>query len=218
MMMSGIRITGDVQAFSKFLTAGSTLKIIESEIKKATIKAALFLIKQVKNKIRNQKGLRKNAPLTLALNRGELTLLKEKNLFDALGFNLKDAFEAEVGILKGKKSTGGASGKSTDLQAIVFRLHKGFEIDVTPEVRAAIIFGLRQSRSDSSKEALEKFDSNTGKGKSKFVVKPIKFLSAVFKNEANRQVVVRIYKKALETAFKKAGAKGGDEKFKGSVR
>lgn len=216
-MANGIVLSGDVNAFLKFVTAGSTLPILEKEIRKATIKASLFLVNQIKKKIRSQKGLRPNSPLTQALSKGNLTLLKEKNLFDALGFVLKDAFESEVGIMKGKKSTGGATSAPVDIQKVVFRLHEGYTIDVTPEVRAAIIFKLRKDRKRGSAKALEAFESNVGKGKSTIRVKPIKFLSSVFLNSFNQQKVRRIYKEGLEMGFKRAGAKGGDHRFKGSV-
>ncbi|MEZ4871286.1 MAG: hypothetical protein R2827_03365 [Bdellovibrionales bacterium] len=213
-MSNAIVLTGDVNAYLKFLTAGSTLGYVEREIRRATIRASMFLVNQIKNKIRSQKGLRPNTPLTLALSRGSLTLLKEKNLFDALGYTLKNAFESEVGIPQGRKSTGGVTSHPEELQKIVFRLHKGFTIDLTPEVRAALIYGLRKKGGRSAKAAIQGFEQNTGKPKGQIRVKPIKFMSSVFNNTANQEKVRRIYRDGLERAFKSAGAKDGDHRDK----
>lgn len=213
-MANGIVLTGDVNAYLKFLTAGSTLKHVEREIRRATIKASMFLVNQIKNRIRSQIALRPNTPLTLALARGNLTLLKEKNLFDALGFTLKGAFESEVGIPQGRKSTGGVTSGPEDLQKIVFRLHQGFTIDLTPEVRAALIFGLRRKGGRAAKRAIKGFEKSTGNPKGQVRVKPTKFMSAVFNNTANQEKVRRIYREGLENAFRSAGTKGGDHKDK----
>lgn len=213
-MGSPIVVTGDVNAFVKFLTAGNTLKHVEREIRRATIKASLFLVNQLKQKIRTQRGLRPNTPLTLALSPGELTLLKEKNLFDALGFTLKSAFESEVGIPQGRKSTGGVTSGPEELQKVIFKLEKGFTIDLTPQVRAAIIFGLRERGGRAANEAIQGFEKNTGNAKSQIRVKPIKLMSSVFNNTANREKVKRIYRAGLEEAFKRSGAKDGDHRDK----
>ncbi len=209
--MSGIEITGDVNAFLKFLTAGSTLPILEREIRRGTIKASLFLITKVKEGIKGRR-FTPNSPLTLALSRGDIPLLKEKNLFDALGFALKNSFESEVGVMKGRKTTGGVASPPHDMQKVALLLHEGYTIDVTPQVRAAIIHALRERGGRKAKSALRAFDQNTGQGKAKFRVRPRKFLSSVFKNPSNQEKVKRIWREALETAFQKAGAKDGDQR------
>ena len=209
--MGEIQITGDVNAFLKFLTAGSTLPILEREIRRGTIKASLFLITRVKESIKARRYTR-NSPLTLALTRGDIPLLKEKNLFDALGFELKNSFESEVGVMKGRKSTGGVASPPYDMQKVALLLHEGYTIDVTPEVRAAIFHALRERGGKRAKSALRAMDQNEGRGKTKFRVKPRKFLSSVFKNPSNQEKVKRIWRDSLETAFQKAGAKGGDQR------
>ena len=209
--MGSIEITGDVNAFIKFLTASSTLPILESEVRRGTIKASLFLITKVKEAIKARRYT-SNSPLTLALTRGDIPLLKEKNLFDALGFELKNSFESEVGVMKGRKSTGGVASPPHDLQKIALLLHEGYTIDVTPEVRAAIFHALRERGGRRAKSALRAIDQNEGQGVRKYRVRPRKFLSSVFKNPSNQEKVKRIWREAMETAFRRAGAKDGDHR------
>lgn len=209
--MGAIEITGDVNAFLKFLTAGSTLPILEREIRRGTIRASLFLVTKVKEAIKARRYT-KNSPLTLALTRGDIPLLKEKNLFDALGFELKNSFESEVGVMKGRKSTGGVRSSPHDMQKIALLLHEGYTIDVTPEVRAAIFSALRERGGRRASSALKTLDRNEGRGKTKYRVRPRKFLSSVFKNPSNQEKVKKIWRESLETAFQKAGAKDGDQR------
>ena len=210
-MEGGIELTGDANGYLKFLTGGHTLSILDKEVRRGTIKACLFLITQIKQSIK-EKRYSPNSPLTLALTKGDIPLLKEKNLFDALGFEIKSSFEAEVGVMPGRKTTGGVASPPHDMQKVVLKLHEGYMIDVTPQMRAAIIHALRERGGARAKTALQAFENNRGRGKTKYRVKPRKFLSSIFKNPSNQEKVKRIWQEALEAAFKKAGAKDGDEK------
>jgi hypothetical protein len=210
-MKTGLVIKGDVAEYKRFLTPNSTLPILEREIKRATIDNSLYLVSQVKQQIRDRR-FTANAPLTLALSRGNLPLLKEKNLFDAIGFTLKTSFEAEVGLTERKLSTGGVKSRPTALEKIVLLLHDGFTIDVTDDMRAAIMAALRKSKGRKAKSAQKQASERSGRGRTVWRVPPRKFLTTVFRNLAIQERLRRRWREAVEAAFLKAGAKGGDHK------
>lgn len=210
-MASGLVITGDVAAFKRFLTPSVTIKNLEAEIRKATTDNALYLVKKVKEQIRARR-LTANAPLTLALSSGQIPLLKEKNLFDAIGFTLKSSFEAEVGLSEGKRTTGGVKSRPFDMEKVVLLLHEGYTIDVTPEMRAAIAASLREKKGRNATRSSEAFKEREGKGRTTYRVPPRRFLTTTFKNDAVQERVRRRWREAVETALLKSGAKGGDHK------
>jgi len=203
-MSDGIIITGDVVNYQRFLTSGITLKILEREIRKSTIKNALFLVRKVKESIR-QKKFTKNSPLTIALKRGNTPLIDQRNLLKAISKEIKSSFEAEVGIVKNIKTTGGKGSGSPpfDMKKVVLLLHEGYTITVTQEMRAAIAAALREKGGRQAASARKAANVNTGSGRDTFRVPPRKFLTRTFKNKAVQEVIKRNWRLAVEEAFRK---------------
>lgn len=203
-----ITISGDFQAYERFLKPGFIEKNMKREIRKATIKNALFLVKKIKQRIR-KKRYTKNAPLTLALSKGTTPLLDEKNLVDAIGKQIISSFEAVVGFIAKAKTTGGQTGDSRDMKKVVLLLHEGYTIDVTPAMRAAIAIALRERSSRKGNKALKQMDrafkDSPGAGKDKWRVPGRKFLSSVFRNRAIQAHIRKNWRLAVIAGFRRSG-------------
>lgn len=211
-------ITGDVELFRKFTRRDLLNKNMQREIRKATIKNSLLIIREVGLKIR-AKEFQKNTPLTLALSKGVIPLLKEKNLLDAMSFELRSSFESEVGFLSKKESTGGVTGQTRDIQKVVELMHTGYTITVTPKMIAAIMASLRNRKtkkgnlSGGAKKALKAFeDTEGGGGRRVFRVAPRPFMKTVLTDPKLRRQIQQNWREALEKVWKIQGAKGGEHR------
>lgn len=195
-------LSGDWTKIERFLIT-SYKHVLEEEVKKATIKNCLLIINAIKRNIRNRR-FTKNTELTIALSGGDIPLLKEKNLFDAINYELKSAWEAEAGLIRNRKSTGGVASKPKGLAKIAKLIETGYTIQVTPKMRAAIMAALRKK----GHPIIENIDSGGSGQKAKNVwrVPPRKFLSIVFKNHLIRKKVVRNWRDAVNKALKVSGA------------
>ena len=200
-MADFIKFSGDVKAFARFTNSNLWKGNVEREIKKATMRNAMFLVAEIKKNIRARK-FSSNSPLTLALKKSNLPLLNEKNLFDAIDFKLQSSFEAEVGLIAEKTSTGGVTGKSIPMSQLIQLMESGFTITVTPDMRAAIAIELRKL---GVKDNIDGFAS--GEGKKTWVVPPRPFLSVVFDNPAINVTLGENWRQAIVGLFKKQGAK-----------
>lgn len=213
---------GDFLTFRKFLNARRLKRNLDREIRRGTIKNALFLIKQVKVNIRS-KPFESNAPLTLALKRSNMPLMDEKNLWDAINYTLKDAFSAEVGIVGTARISTGSKGKgrrsSIMVEKLVELMEEGFTITVTQEMRSALMASLRE-------QVNPKTGNLTGKAKrglkgaakvnpqATYRVPPRPLLSSVWKNRKIRRELRKNWRQALERVWKNQGAKGGEHREK----
>jgi len=205
-------ITGDVQSFLNFTDVDLHSAAIRREIKRATIKSSRFLIRQIKKTIRN-KRFTPNSELTLALakrggsKRSTFPLRKFNNLVKALEFELKSAFESEVGLIKDTQTSGGVTGQTESMKKVAFLLHTGYTIDVTKAMRQAIVIELRKINDRRSRRILRSMEERTGKGKSSFRVPPRRFFTMTFKNPAVQRVVKNNWKVAIERAFSSTSGK-----------
>lgn len=201
----GVTISGDWVKMSRFLSISP--QILEKHVRRATIKNSLFLVKKIKGMIRARKYT-KNSPITIALGKGSIALLKEKNLIDALGFELSSSFKSEVGFIKNAKTTGGIHSPPHNMQKVVLLLHEGYTIDVTPEMRAAIFMGLREVGTRRAnallKRANKKAKSNPGGAKETWRVPPRRFLTSVFKNRGIQNTVKKNWAIAVDNAYREA--------------
>jgi len=209
---SSLKITGDVRSFLRFTDPRINRRILEREMRKATIKSSLFLVKQVKRAIR-KRAFTANRPLTIALakasgkRRTTIPLLKEKNLVDAISFELKTAFHSEVGLVKNTKTTGGVFSSPHSMKKVAFNLHEGYTIDVTDAMKAAIAIALREIGDRRALSSLKTMEKNTGKGKTVWRVPPRKFFSIVFRNRFNQKVVQKNWRIAIANALSKSSGK-----------
>lgn len=214
-----IKFTGDYQLFMRFISAGTWNTVFARAIRRATIKNCLYLVKAIKQEIR-QKKYTANAQLTLALKKGSIPLLDEKNLFDAITYQLENSFYAEVGVFSGRESSGGVKSSPIDMQHLTELLHTGYVIRVTPKMRAAIMAALMEKRNAKqrltrkAKSALRSMASRTGSGAQTYRVPPRKFLTDVWERQDIQNMIRQNWRDALEQALLEAGAKDGENKDK----
>ena len=206
MSLASFKFEGDIKIFQKFMNPARTSKIIEQEIKKATLTNALFLIKAIQKNMRN-KTFKKNSPLTLALKQSKNPLINERNLFDAIRHKLKNSFEAEVGIIRNQNSTGGFGGKTIPMQKLVELMERGYTIKVTPKMKQAIAIKLKGLNIPQAE------DSNSD-GNTTYFVPPRPLFSTVFKDSRVSLEIQKRYSLGLEKAFLRMGAQGGDHRNK----
>lgn len=209
---SSLVITGDVQDFLNFTDIRLHSAAIRREMRRATIKSSRFLIKQVKKTIRSRR-FTPNSELTLALakkggsRRSTVPLRKFQILMKAMMFELKSAFESEVGLIKDTQTTGGVTGDSRSLKKVAFLLHEGYTITVTDAMRAAIAIELRKINDRRSRRVLRSMESRTGHGKGTFRVPPRRFFTTTFRNPVIQKVVKKNWKEAIERALSSTSGK-----------
>jgi len=215
-MANGFQITGDVELFKKFTRRDLLKANMQRAIRRATIKNSLLIIREVGRKIRDKK-YEDNAPLTLALSKGSTALLKEKNLLDAMSFQLQNSFVSEVGFIKNKQSTGGVTGRTIEMQKLVELMHTGYIITVTPDMVQAIMAALRTrttrkgNLTGKARKALKAIESTKGGGgRRTFRVPPRKFMEEVMTDPGLKRQIVENWRQALEQMWKAQGAKGGE--------
>jgi hypothetical protein len=215
-----ITFEGDISAFEIFTDQTRFNGALEREVRRAMIKASLYLIKEVKQRIKDKKYI-KNTPLTLVLagGRKDTPLLKIKNMVDAISYMLKDSFEAEVGFVKDSKTTGGVKSPPYDMKRVVTRLHEGCTITVTPRMRKAIIMALTGTKTKkgnvkrSAQEALTIFKYVKGSGVWRVPARP--FLSDVFQDKEIQKNLQSIWREALEKTWLAQKVKDGEHRDRG---
>ena len=220
-----LTFTGDWEEYSRFLGSARFSMNVEREIRRATIKNSLYLVREIRQEIR-ARNFEPNKPLTLALAKGTIPLLKSKNLWDAIEYKLHSSFTAEIGIIRNTRSTGGVTGKTIDMYKLVELMHTGYVIKVTPRMIAAIMAALNSQRTKRGRltararqmikqietERKEKLPSRGGIGSKRGVwrVKARPYMLTALIDTEVEKMVRQNYREALERAFKNQGAKGGD--------
>lgn len=208
---------GDTLRFQAFLKKQRFRRHLKRKIRSGTIRAALYLIKQVKVRIRGRNYV-ENAPMTLALKKSNLPLLDDKQLWDALSYELENAFKAEVGIVVERASTGSKVGKSRSMpiQQLAEMLHDGFTIRVTHKMKLAIISALHEKQTKTgrltkkSKTALKTVSNMSSEPIWRVPKRP--FLTDVWADPKVRKEVRKIWTEALNQVWRAQGAKGKDWK------
>jgi len=175
------------------------------------------MIKAVKEEIRNRKYAA-NAQMTLALKKGNIPLLDERNLFNAITYELSSSFNAEIGVFN-SQSTGGVSSAPIGMQKLTELMHTGYTIKVTPKMRAAMMLAIMGKKTKSGRKLTKSAKAalsgmTKGSGVSVYRVPPRPFLSAIWKRPDIQKMIQNNWRQALEQAFLEAGAKGGDHKDK----
>jgi len=219
MSKSYLSFSGDVSLFKKFLNKEVWRGNLEREIRKATIRNSLFLIKKIKDNIRNDE-FAENASMTLALKRSNKALIDNRNLWNAIDHKLKSSFESEVGILENRASTGSKFGKAKsqmNIKHLVELIESGYTIKVTEKMRKALMASLNEDRTKSgklkekSRVALQRAKSAFAGGGT-WVVPPRPLFTKVWDDPTINDVIQENWKRALEGAFKAQGAKDGEHK------
>lgn len=210
--------------WKKFRNIAGFKSNLDREIRKATIKNSLLIIKKVGRKVRDR-GFEESSQLTLALSKGTIPLLKEKNLLDAMSFELTNSFRSEVGFIKNKQSTGGVTGDTIGMQKLVELMESGYTITITPKMIAAIMAALRESRTKKgnltgkARKALKAIEAGEGGGgKRTWRVPPRKFMTEVLEDKQLAKEIRQNWSVALERVWKKQGVTGGEEKEKSPKR
>ncbi len=193
---------------------------INREIKRATIKNSLLIIKAVGKGIKSQ-NFAQNSPLTLALSKGSKALLKEKNLLDALSFKLSSSFRSEVGFFANAQSTGGTTGQTIQMQKLVELMESGYTITVTPKMIMAIMASLNNVRTKKgnltgrARKAIKAIQAGEGGGgKRTWRVPPRKFMTEVLTDSVLSKQIRQNWSEALEKVWRLQGVTGGEDKEK----
>jgi len=214
--------SGDVQRFRRFLNPQNWTGNIEKNIRKATIRNALFLQKKVKQLIRDE-DYAANSEMTLALKGSNKPLIDQRNLFNAIDTVVYNSFSGEVGILRNAGSTGSKFGKAKsqiNIKDLVELMESGYTITVTQKMRQAIAMTLQGDLTSKgklrakSRTALERLSENRGSGSQTYIVPPRPLLSKVFEDPTTEKVLVHNWRAALEGTFLAMGALGGEHKDK----
>ena len=218
-----LEFTGDIERFRRFLSPTLWTGNLEREIKKATIKNALFLNKKVKDLI-NSNEYEDNSEMTLALKGSDKPLIDKTNLWKAIDQVIYDSFRAEVGIIRNAGSTGSKLGKAKsaiNIKDLVELMESGYTIKVTEKMRRAIAMTLQNDKkdgkvSDKARVSLERLSSKRNQGSKTYVVPARPLLSKVFTDPEVGKVLVHNWRVALEGAWLAQGAKDGEHKDKGN--
>jgi len=222
--IASMRITGDIEQFEKFTTVQLLDRNLQKFIRRGTIKASLFLIREVKRQIR-QREFKENSPMTLLMERGTIPLLKQKNLVDAIAHKLNNAFSAEVGMIRNAQSTGSRFGRkpgssTIGMKKLVELMESGYVITITPKMIAALIATLEAQKTKRGKvkkkqgQALAKIGQNAGRRGGVWRVPPRKIFSSVWERQDVKGEVIAIWRESLEQMWKAQGAKDGEHKDK----
>lgn len=217
MALASLKMTGDMEAFKKFVNPNTFSADIQAAIKRATIRNSLFLVNKIKENIRNRE-FDSNSELTLALKNSNLPLLNQKNLWNAIDHQLRDSFTSEIGIIKNADSTGSQFGKvksKINIKTLVELMESGYTITVTDKMKRAIAIALKEKspRKKGSSTAASRIRSV--KSGTTLIVPPRKLFTKVFLEDPTIEKVLQAnWRKALEGMWLKRGAKGGEHKDK----
>ena len=222
--IASMRITGDIEQFQRFTTVQLLDKNLQKFIRRGTIKASLFLIREVKRQMR-QREFGENSPLTLLVERGTLPLVKQKNLMDAIAHKLNSAFSAEVGMIKNAQTTGSRFGQkpgasTIGMKKLIELMENGYIITITPKMIAALIATLEAQKTKRGKvkkkqaQALAKIGENAGRRGGVWRVPPRRIFSSVWERQDVKGEVIHIWRESLEAMWKAQGAKDGEHKDK----
>lgn len=210
---ASLKMTGDIKDFEKFTKVSTFGPDLDRAIKKATIRNSLFLIKKIKDNIRNRE-FDSNSELTLAMKNSDLPLLNQRNLWKAIDFKLMNSFVSEIGVVSEKGSTGSQFGKAksqVNIKTLVELMEDGYEITVTDKMKQAIAIALNkdQPRKVSRTRTVQKL--KTG---GTYTVPSRKVFTTVWDDPTIERVLQANWRKALEDMWKDRGAKNGEEKDK----
>lgn len=217
MALTSLKMTGDMEAFKKFVNPNTFSADINMAIRRATIRNSLFLVNRIKNNIRNRE-FNSNSELTLAMKNSDLPLLNQKNLWKAIDHKLQDSFTSEIGIIKDAGSTGSQFGKAKsqiNLKTLVELMEDGYTITVTDKMKRAIVIALEEKspRKKGSSTAASRVRSI--KSGTTLIVPSRKVFTKVFLEDPTIEKVLQAnWRKALEGMWLKRGAKGGEHKDK----
>lgn len=211
--LASFKFTGDIKDFEKFIKPGTMQADINRAIKKAMIRNSLFLIKMIKDNIRNRE-FDSNSELTLAMKNSDLPLLNQRNLWKAIDFKLQGAMMSEIGIIQDAGSTGSQFGRAKsqiNLKDLVELMEEGYEITVTEKMKKAIAIALNK---DKPRSGTKKRSASSLKVGSTYTVPSRKVFSKVWDDPSIDKVLQANYRKALEDMWKRRGAKNGEHKDK----
>lgn len=221
-MTFSFKMTGDVQRFRRFFNMQNWTGNLDKNLRRATLRNALFLQKKVKKLIREEE-YKANSELTLSLKGSNKPLIDQRNLWNAIDTVLYDSFSGEVGILRNAGSTGskfGLAKSQINIKHLVEMMESGYVIKVTDKMRQAIAMTLQNDKTSKgklrarSRKALERIAGARGKGKNTFVVTARPLLSKVFNDPATKRVLIHNWRVGLEGAFLAGGLKDGEHKDK----
>lgn len=209
-----IGFTGDIKAFMTFLDSTRFRGNLEREMRRATLKSALMMVKFVKKEMAQGKSFTKNSKMTLALKRSNRPLIDELNLRDAINFQLVDSFRAEIGIVDRRLSTGSKAGSNKtllEMEKLVQLMESGYVITVTKAMITALMARLESDVTPAGKRdrALAGIAKNSlrGKSSSTWRVPPRKVLSTMWARKDIQDQLRINWREALAKVFKAQGAK-----------
>lgn len=203
---------GDLKAFMMFLDSTRFRGNLDREMRRATLKSSLMLVKIIKKEMSQGKGFEKNAKLTRALKPSNRPLIDELNLRDAINFQLIDSFRSEIGIVDRRLSTGSKGGKNKtllEMEKLVALMESGYLITVTPKMRIALMMQFHSEDRPGGKRdrALAGIAKIAGSSNDTWRVPPRKVLTSMWSRQDVQIQLRNNWREALEKVFKAQGAK-----------
>lgn len=139
MAKSQITFSGKIDEFEGLLKPGAFMKILREEVDRATTRNALLVQDEIKQRIL-QKKYEPNSKITEILKGENFPLKDTADMIQAIEVEIRDSFTGFVGFLKNQKTSHGG-----DMKKVVDRLQEGFEVRITPKMRAFLFAKAREA-------------------------------------------------------------------------
>ena len=140
-----IQFTGEWERWARLMDPAKFEARLKREIRRATQANGLEVVAAMRKGIQSG-DYEPNAFLTLAAKAPRSKpLVHHGDLFGAIAQVMIDDFSVFVGVKRGAKTDDGE-----DVVNIAAALHEGFELEVTPEMRAAVFAKIRENPKSKS--------------------------------------------------------------------
>jgi hypothetical protein len=192
----GVKLEGPWQAWLDSIDPKKFEERLHAEVRKATLRNALIVKKEILRLIQQGNAYEPNSPLTLAIKAPRTKpLVHGGDLFQAITTKLVDDFTAFVGL--NRKTAGD---KAVNI-AIV--LHEGATIpkqgDVTQAMRAAVFARARENKAGA--DHLQKITDSGQPAKKKWVIKPRPFIRKAIEKPSIQAQLQRNWSLAIGRAL-----------------
>lgn len=184
--------SSDMKKLQKFLS-NETINVLKTEVSKAALKNALIFQAHIIQNIKSKK-FKSNSNLTKILKGGDTPLIDTGDMISALEVELVDSFTSRVGFLSNSKTSHGG-----DLKRVVQLLHEGFQVKLTPAMKAHLAMKLKESGIASG------VGLRAGSG-GVIRVPPRPFLKHSFEDKLLRDTINQNWENAVKNTLKRMGA------------
>lgn len=208
------RLTGDWRRFARAIDPDRLGPAVEAHVKRATIANALYVIAEIRRRIK-RRAYGRNSALTILIKRSSAPLVDDSDLFNSFTHHVINPTTVFVGVLRTSRDAAGQN-----LANLAELLHEGGAVQVTEAMRnmfsllAAVGSGER-SKGELTGRAAELAARLKGRIKQ---IKPLKdstkvlnipprpFFRAVFKDPKVLKKVRKNWEKAVQDALNEQAA------------